>query len=1016
MSRAEGAQRAAGTEAPNSEMASSGRALGDRAPLGVKAKLILAFASLAMLTCGASAVAWYAFTDIDKSVARITTESIVGMAASLRLAEKNAEIAATAPALIASRNEKERAQEQQKLVQRLSELSTATHGLQSGAAEAKLANIIDIEGKIATELQALDGAVEQRLRLGAQRATAVAELAALHAKFQDVLVPLVDDAGFDLVITSEDLTTKSKEAIAGLIESGVDGLLALLTLRADGNLAAGLLAQAASVDDPALIQPFRERFSAAAAAVERNFGKLRDSPENERLRQASAALTTLGSSADNIFEARVQELRAAGETRRSLEAKRERMAAAAESAHRALLEKLTPMVDDAGFDLVTMSEDVTAKSTDAITGLVLGGVRTLQVLLTLRADGNLAAGLLNEAANVPDPAALQPLQERFDAAANHAKKLLGQLSAPAAAGPLRGLTETLIGFGASTGNLFDLRREELQKVAAAQASLERSSSLLLQLGKEATDLVATAQSNSDEAALRLAKAIRNGKLLLLLITAASLAGAILIATRYVIAQVVRPIETITRAMSGLAAGDTAIEVPSRDRTDEIGRMAGALGVFRDTAIELQKANQREIHEGRQRLAVAIESISEAFSLYDSQDNLVLCNSKYQTLLYSGGDVVISPGMSFECIIRRAAEHGYIKDAEGRVEDWIRERVARHQTPTGPHVQLRGDGRWILVSERKTDDGSTVAVYSDITELKQRETQLAEKTRTLEQLSTQLAKYLAPQVYESIFTGKQEVKIASRRKKLTVFFSDVVGFTETADRLASEDVTRLVNHYLTEMSRIALSYGATIDKYVGDAIVIFFGDPETRGINEDALACVEMAIAMRKRMRELHEQWRASGIEKPLQCRIGINTGYCTVGNFGSEDRMDYTIIGSGVNLASRLEAAAAPGEILISYETYAAVRQRIHCEERGRISVKGIAHPVATYQVVDSYENVSAARGFIHEEGPNLKLDLDLNVMSDDDRSHAVDVLTKALQRLSVIDRAVDPTRREAPIAPAEDN
>jgi class 3 adenylate cyclase len=80
-------------------------------------------------------------------------------------------------------------------------------------------------------------------------------------------------------------------------------------------------------------------------------------------------------------------------------------------------------------------------------------------------------------------------------------------------------------------------------------------------------------------------------------------------------------------------------------------------------------------------------------------------------------------------------------------------------------------------------------------------------------------------------------------------------------------------------------------------VIFFGDPETRGVNEDALACVEMAIAMRKRMREL---WQASGIEKPLLCRIGINTGFCTVGNFVSEDRMDYTIIGSGVNLASRL--------------------------------------------------------------------------------------------------------------------
>jgi class 3 adenylate cyclase len=219
-----------------------------------------------------------------------------------------------------------------------------------------------------------------------------------------------------------------------------------------------------------------------------------------------------------------------------------------------------------------------------------------------------------------------------------------------------------------------------------------------------------------------------------------------------------------------------------------------------------------------------------------------------------------------------------------------------------------------------------------------------------------------------------------------------------------------------MSQIALSYGATVDKYVGDAIVTFFGDPETRGVNEDALACVEMAIAMRKRMSELQELWRASGIEKPLQCRIGINTGYCTVGNFGSEDRMDYTIIGSGVNLASRLEAAATPGEILISYETYAAVRQRIHCEERGLISVKGIAYPVTTYQVIDTYENVRAVRGLIHEEHPSLRLDLDLDAMSADDRNHAAAVLHKALDRLSAVDRGATPIRSEELITPAEDS
>jgi class 3 adenylate cyclase len=273
----------------------------------------------------------------------------------------------------------------------------------------------------------------------------------------------------------------------------------------------------------------------------------------------------------------------------------------------------------------------------------------------------------------------------------------------------------------------------------------------------------------------------------------------------------------------------------------------------------------------------------------------------------------------------------------------------------------------------------------------------EQNRMLESLSNKLSKYLSPQVYSSIFTGRQSVEISAKRKKLTVFFSDIAGFTETADRLESEDLTQLLNHYLTEMSQIALAHGATIDKYVGDAIVIFFGDPETRGVREDALACVKMAIAMRERMRELGEVWRASGIENPLQCRIGINTGYCTVGNFGSEDRMDYTIIGGGVNLAARLETSAEPGDILISYETYAHVQGEIHCEEHGQITVKGLAYPVATHLVVDTYDALGATRRLMREEMPNLRLDLDMDSMSPDERSAAVEILQKALDELSTL-------------------
>ena len=284
-----------------------------------------------------------------------------------------------------------------------------------------------------------------------------------------------------------------------------------------------------------------------------------------------------------------------------------------------------------------------------------------------------------------------------------------------------------------------------------------------------------------------------------------------------------------------------------------------------------------------------------------------------------------------------------------------------------------------------------------------EKRVAERTAALEQLSNQLAKYLSPQVYESIFRGKHEVKIASSRKKLTVFFSDIADFTETADKLESEELTQLLNHYLTEMSQIALAHGATIDKYVGDAILIFFGDPETKGAKEDALACVLMAIAMRGKMQELQRIWRDSGIEKPLRCRMGIHTDYCTVGNFGSEDRMDYTIIGGGVNTASRLETSATPGDILISYETFAHVKDRISCEERGAIQVKGIAYPVATYKVLDTYENLGRERRHVREDHPNVKLDLDLDAMTSKDRDQAAEILRRALDMVSAEDEPARP-------------
>ena len=189
--------------------------------------------------------------------------------------------------------------------------------------------------------------------------------------------------------------------------------------------------------------------------------------------------------------------------------------------------------------------------------------------------------------------------------------------------------------------------------------------------------------------------------------------------------------------------------------------------------------------------------------------------------------------------------------------------------------------------------------------------LDEKSTMLEGLSSKLSKYLSPQIYQSIFSGEQDASLTTKRKKLTVYFSDIKDFTQTTEDLQPEDLTYLLNSYFTEMSTIALKYGATIDKFIGDAMLMFFGDPKTMGVKEDARACLLMAIEMQQRMADLRKIWWEQGFEYPFEMRVGINTGYCNVGNFGSEDRMDYTIIGGEVNLAARLEANADPGGIQI---------------------------------------------------------------------------------------------------------
>ncbi len=397
------------------------------------------------------------------------------------------------------------------------------------------------------------------------------------------------------------------------------------------------------------------------------------------------------------------------------------------------------------------------------------------------------------------------------------------------------------------------------------------------------------------------------------------------------------------------------------------------------------------------------------ALVYTDDNLdiVVCNDRFAEI-YGVPRELLQQGRPYPALLRHLAGNGYY--GAGDVDALVAQRVESLRNPSGASFEDRTpDGRVYRVGRRRVASGGTMTVIADITELKDTQARLlaaveeaerantlaGENNRMLESLSSKFAKYLSPQLYRSIFSGEKSVEVASQRKKLTIFFSDVAGFTETTDLLESEELTSLLNQYLREMSAIALEHGATIDKFIGDAIMLFFGDPETRGPREDATACVRMAIAMQQRMRDLQAEWRERGQEHVFQLRIGINTGFCTVGNFGSDERVDYTIIGNEVNLASRLQTHADLGGILIAHETCSLVSDAVLTEETGTITVKGFARPVRTHRVVGLRDGSDAQGRVIRQEQDGLLLIVDQRKLTANGRADAIRILQEAIGRLA---------------------
>jgi len=274
-------------------------------------------------------------------------------------------------------------------------------------------------------------------------------------------------------------------------------------------------------------------------------------------------------------------------------------------------------------------------------------------------------------------------------------------------------------------------------------------------------------------------------------------------------------------------------------------------------------------------------------------------------------------------------------------DWGLDRIANGDFLTRVSVPNRDEFGNLTSNLNRTAE-QLATLYTELETLNTGlQTTVDTKVAELERAS-RLKRYLSPGLAESILSGERDVSLTTSRKFLTVFFSDVRGFTAAAERMEPEQLVDELNDYLTEMTEIVFKHGGTLDKYVGDAVMVFFGDPLPQ--EDHARRAVLMGFEMQERMAELQQRWMGR-YQHSFEIGIGIATGWVTVGDIGSPARSDYTVLGNEVNLAARLADRAASGQILATERTMTDVADVAVGHPIDEILLKGISRPIKIFEL-----------------------------------------------------------------------
>lgn len=275
-----------------------------------------------------------------------------------------------------------------------------------------------------------------------------------------------------------------------------------------------------------------------------------------------------------------------------------------------------------------------------------------------------------------------------------------------------------------------------------------------------------------------------------------------------------------------------------------------------------------------------------------------------------------------------------------------------------------------------------------------EARLTDANETLSSLTRNLSRFVPRTVVEQLMKGGDEQLASTERREITVFFSDIIGFTEMTERLAPEKLAALMSDYFTEMSAICDLWGGTLDQFIGDAVVIFFGAPTSQSVQKDARRAIMMALDMQERLVALRESWASKGYVVPLHVRIGLATGYCNVGNFGSDTRLHYTALGGTMNEAARIQALCPKDGILVSESCYLQAKDDFAWENKGATSLKGHAHPSLLFQPARHVDKATAAADNAPISHAQEGLTLHASAAEITDKDSAIAALEAVLMQL----------------------